>query len=167
MRGKVKLNLDAIKRVRTRMVDKRKKVQSHRVSIGIHEEEGQEPALNYQGKEAGISLVELALIHEYGAGNVPERSYLRAWFDQNYARLLRESTAAMRLEARGEKGVVEQLAQSWTAELVEWIHSGAAGLAPLSPQTQHEREVAGLEPAPPLEATGQLVKAIRVVIENA
>lgn len=42
----------------------------------------------------GLSLLELATIHEFGNGHVPERSFIRAWFDENQgaiqARLLTE-----------------------------------------------------------------------------
>lgn len=38
-------------------------------------------------EESGMTIAELAAIHEFGLGDVPERSFLRAWFDENETRI--------------------------------------------------------------------------------
>jgi hypothetical protein len=47
----------------------------------------------------GMTTADVALIHEYGLGDVPERSFLRAWVDENQqaieARLKREVEGAL------------------------------------------------------------------------
>lgn len=35
------------------------------------------------GSSNGVGIVELAAIHEFGLGKMPERSFLRAWVDRN------------------------------------------------------------------------------------
>lgn len=50
-----------------------------KISIGIHEEAGA------REHESGMSVVDVASIHEFGLG-VPERSFIRAWFDENQER---------------------------------------------------------------------------------
>lgn len=46
-----------------------------------------------------MTVADVALIHEYGLGSVPERSFLRAWVDENQpaieARLKREVEGAL------------------------------------------------------------------------
>lgn len=39
-----------------------------------------------QAGSGGITLLEVATINEFGLGNVPERSFIRDWADQNEAR---------------------------------------------------------------------------------
>ncbi len=55
----------------------RKKVQ-----IGILGEEG------HEGSDA--TVLEIAVFHEFGTVNVPERSFVRAGFDQNEAKITRK-----------------------------------------------------------------------------
>lgn len=55
-----------------------------RVTVGIHAEEGgaQHPS------EGGETVAEIASLHELGAPklNIPERSFVRAWVDENEPR---------------------------------------------------------------------------------
>ena len=44
------------------------------VAVGIHEDAGMH-------EDSGLSMAELGAIHEFGLGNVPERSFLRSWAD--------------------------------------------------------------------------------------
>lgn len=60
-----------------------------RVSVGIHEQEGSDE----HEKSEGVSIVEIGSINEFGQG-VPERSFIRAWFDENRSVL----PEALRLE---------------------------------------------------------------------
>jgi hypothetical protein len=43
----------------------------------------QGPRAEEQEHDADLTVVEIAAIHEFGFGNVPERSMIRAWVDQN------------------------------------------------------------------------------------
>lgn len=56
------------------------------LTVGIHGPEGKEPAENPDGKPAGpLTVADIATIHEYGLGHNPERSFIRAWADENKA----------------------------------------------------------------------------------
>lgn len=57
----------------------------YNVNVGIQEDKGQEAKIvrTKDGiKTQDITLAAVALMHEFGNG-VPERSWLRAWFDAN------------------------------------------------------------------------------------
>jgi hypothetical protein len=166
MRATVTVRPEAISAVKTKLIKKRKDLKPYKISVGIHEAEGQKPALDYSRRPSAVTLLYVALVHEYGAGNVPERSFLRSWFDSNANRLKDESTKAMRAEYRGDKGAVERTSKKWAEELMEWLRSDSAGLDALSPATIKARERAGLPTGPPLVATQQLVDAIRVIVSN-
>jgi hypothetical protein len=49
------------------------------VSVGIHEAEGSE---QHQGTE--MTIVDIAAVHEFGseAAGIPQRSFIRDWFDE-------------------------------------------------------------------------------------
>lgn len=53
------------------------------VAVGIHEDAGMH-------KDSGLSMAELAAIHEFGLGNVPERSFLRSWASERGEELVIE-----------------------------------------------------------------------------
>lgn len=66
-----------------------------------------------QGTEASrvhgqVTIVDIAAIHEFGLGDVPERSWLRAWYDENEA----EAIAKIR------KGMEKVIAGEYTVETV-------------------------------------------------
>ena len=48
------------------------------LTVGIHNEEGMK-----KHEKSDLSILAIGIIHEFGAGVVPERSFIRAWFDQN------------------------------------------------------------------------------------
>jgi hypothetical protein len=54
------------------------------VTVGVHAPEGAKEEPGPDGKSK-ITVAEIATIHEYGMGGSPERSFIRAWADQNVA----------------------------------------------------------------------------------
>lgn len=48
------------------------------LTVGIHTAEGQK-----KHPKSELTVLAIGLIHEFGLGNVPERSFIRAWFDAN------------------------------------------------------------------------------------
>lgn len=54
-----------------------------KVAVGIHEDAGL-----HEG--TGLSMAELGAIHEFGLGNVPERSFLRSWASERGEELVIE-----------------------------------------------------------------------------
>jgi len=52
------------------------------VKVGVFGPKASEPVKERRDEgPAFLSVVELATIHEFGAGNVPERSFIRSYFD--------------------------------------------------------------------------------------
>lgn len=178
MKLEVKVNLvgeGVISRAKALLQGAPKHVANHRLSVGIHEQEASsqavkigenkpkpdQPKTNYRGHASNAAyLVDVALAHEFGTDVIPERSWLRSWFDQNLERLKNESAAAMRAEWKGDKEAVPALAAQWEKELREWISNDEAGLKPLKDSTKAARRAADLPEGPPLYALGQFVRAI-------
>jgi hypothetical protein len=178
LHAKLELNEEFLAKVKEKLLGAAKLVHNHRLSVGLHEAEASAAAVkiasgqhntdkaknDYRGKEAAIALIDVAMIHEFGIG-VPDRSWLRTWFDQNVERLKVECTEAMRAEYSGDEHAVQELAKKLGEELKAWISTGAAGLEPLSEATKRERVAAGLPADPPLFATGQLVRSLRAMFD--
>lgn len=167
IKAKFHLNQQAIDRTKKRLDDIGRSVKPHKLSVGIHEAEGAAMALGYDGKPGDSPLVDVAADHEFGAGSLPERSWLRTWFDQNVTRLKQESKDAMIAERKGDASGVERLDAKWRDELKEWIETGYAALESLAPSTAAERQKQGLPTDPPLFATGQLVRSIRGMLDGS
>lgn len=160
MTAKVEVSDAAMARVRKAFARAPERVKRHRLSVGLHEMEGAHDAkLNYLGETTDAQVIDAAYFAEFGIGQ-PQRSWLRAWFDQNVDRLKQESTDAMRLEFEGDGQAVPLLARKWSAEIRDGIQSGAFNFKDLSERTKAERKEAGIPEGPPLFATGQLVAAI-------
>lgn len=149
-----------IARVKLRMRDKGKAQHDHRIELGIPPEEADKPALGYDGKSTGATLGQVAWWNEFGTDTLPERSWFRSWFDANAERLRREMVVGMRSLD------LVSLGTRWARELRAHVVSGEAHLAPDSLETQAAREHAGLEANPPLFATGQLVNAVRAMLDG-
>jgi hypothetical protein len=120
--------------------------------------------LNDEPKSDGvISLIEVALIHEFGLGNVPERSFIRGWADENEAEIKR------RMRALAEQVVTAKLTQEqalnffglWAVAQIK--RRIVAGIAPaLEPET-----VARKGSSTPLVDTGQLINSIQHRVEES
>jgi hypothetical protein len=89
------------------------------ITTGIHGQEGGEE------HPGGISVAEIGSIHEFGLG-VPERSFVRVWFDENKSRL----PEAIRVEletaiAQGNPRLaIERLAITIQASIQQRISNG-------------------------------------------
>ncbi len=63
----------------------KKRIQRTRdrtVTVGVHGD---------SGDHEGVSVLELAMIHEFGLGNMPPRSFIRAWAEENKEEINSES----------------------------------------------------------------------------
>lgn len=128
---------------------------SPKISVGIHEADG---AVEHDG----LTVVALAAIHEFGLG-VPERSFIRAWFDENQDRAkeaLRRLLVSVIEGKRQPDQAVELFAQWAVGELQARIARGIApGLA--------ESTIAAKGSSVPLIDTGQLRSSISYEILDA
>lgn len=127
-------------------------LDSPKVSIGIHEQEGAE-----EHAEAGMTVVALGAIHEFGLGNVPERSFIRAWFDENQDRAkeaLRRLMVSVVEGKRQPQQALELFAQWALGEMQKRM---AEGIPPaLQPETLRKKTREGKTGEKPLIDTGQL-----------
>jgi hypothetical protein len=160
------VNHQAVQRVKAKLAERAKGARPHRVTVGIHEPDGAKPKLDYNGKETAIPLVTVAAAHELGRG-VKERSWLRTWFDARRAQLADDMIKAMRQEYEGDTGAIHRQAEAWAADLRDWIDTEAGALPALEPSTVAAKERAGLaQPSTPLFATGELVAAIKSMLDG-
>jgi hypothetical protein len=164
----VKINEAALGRVKHALRGAAERVHRHRGTVGIHENEGGDPKHSYDGKDDGdATLAEVAMAHEFGAGNLPDRSWLRTWVDSNEPRLRAEMKEAMRAEFEGDKSAVDKQAAAWGRELRAWVENQEGHLRGLEESTITEKRAANLpHPETPLLATGQLVAAITAHLDG-
>lgn len=161
-----KIDRGALARVKAKVREQGKRVRAHSAQVGINPADGEKPIIKYTGEEGDKTLAYVALAHEFGAG-VPMRSWFRSWFDQNAERNRRQMAAAMRAEMKGDTQAVNLLAIRWAAEMRARISTDSADLRPLADSTKRQRKRAGLAEGPPLMAIGQIVEAIRAMVDGA
>ncbi len=133
------------------------------IGILVAELAGAEVRVGVQGEEAKAAhpnsewtVGELAARHEMGLG-VKERSFLRAWFDRNQARIqqqTRDALAQVAARKASRKKVMEQLGYEWVDEIRSDLASGKVRPA-LAPSTIKKKG----HPIPLLESA-ELVNAI-------
>lgn len=142
-----------------------KGVTPHESTMGVHEEDGRKAKRAYDGREQVETLAEIMTLHEFGGADVPERSWLRSWFDSNMAKLAIGMFQAMSEEADGDKDAVRRWVAQTHADWKDWIESGH--LRPLSPFTVAEKASYGLpKPDAPLIATEQFIEALRAKLDG-
>lgn len=109
-----------------------------------------------------MTIADLATIHEFGLG-VPERSFLRAWFDGNQGRIRKMISLMQQSVATGKRTQEQALAllgQKWVSEIQ--VRMSANIPPPLKPATIQRK---GSSIA--LIDTGQLRSAITYIIQLA
>lgn len=157
----------AIERAKALLRGAPARVSLHRAMIGIQEPEGGQEKRNYHGEaEGGRTLAQVMIEHEYGTDVLPERSFLRAWFDANIDGLHAGMSEAMRAEFQGDQYAVRKWAHATAEEWRAWIASGGDFVG-LMPSTIALKTAAGLaEPETPLVATFQFADAFRAVLDG-
>ncbi|HXU01515.1 MAG TPA: hypothetical protein VN903_11005 [Polyangia bacterium] len=105
--------------------------------------------------KSGLTVAELGAIHEFGAG-VPERSFLRAWFEENQSAVTAQALSRFKVAQAG-KATWQQVAD----QLALWAAAGVqrrivAGIPPELAQSTIQRKGSST----PLINTGVLKSAI-------
>jgi hypothetical protein len=121
------------------------------VTIGVQGKEAEQ-----QHENSELTVGEVAAIHELGLG-VPERSWLRKWFDVNQTRIQTETREALtRVAARqvSRKKAMEELGYRWVQEIRDEIVSGR--ISPALSQSTIDRKGHSI----PLYESGDLVNGI-------
>jgi hypothetical protein len=120
--------------------------------VGVFETEG---ATAHDGGD-GVTVLDVAIWNEYGTSTIPERSFIRAWFDENVEKC---RTAAHRMlvavieKKRKPADVPEVLGQAFVGQIQKRI---ADGISPANADVTVERKGS----ATPLVNFGQLRSSI-------
>lgn len=127
------------------------------VLVGVFEKEGAEP----HGDDV-LTVLEIATIHEFGTDTIPERSWLRAWFDEN---IDRAREALRRLMVRIVEGQLtpEQALEQFGLWLVGQIQARISqGIEPELAQSTIDRKGSSV----PLIDKGQFRSSITHKVEK-
>lgn len=125
--------------------------EKHSVAVGIFAKEGA------QTYDDGLTVLQVAIWNEFGTDKIPERSFIRAYFDENQERLKKIFARLMSyyvIQGRGTKEqVLELLGQQIVGEIRKRISRGIP--PPNAPST-----IAKKGSSKPLIDTGQLRSSI-------
>jgi hypothetical protein len=116
------------------------------------------------GSKKKYSLLEVAIVHEFGAGHVPARSFIRATIDEKRAEIAREQAKAARAVLSGQ--VSADVALARLGQFVVGLIQAriVAGIAPpLAASTLRRKG----RKTTPLILTGQLRSSVTYAVEAA
>ena len=122
------------------------------LTVGVHESDGEQPH-----GDGDLTLLDIAILHEFGDGDLPERSFVRGWATTEEGAIRREMLRAAELvfvgrasERQALNALGEGFAESMRGRMTE-------GIAPaLEPETAEEQGDARA-----LNETGQLIASIK------
>lgn len=125
------------------------------MAVGVFEANGSKTY------EDGMTVLEVATIHEFGTSTIPERSFIRAYFDENQTRIRKMMTALMGSVIEGKR-TKEQVLEILGQKLVGEIQARIAARIPppLAPETVRRK---GSDV--PLIDTGQLRSSITYKVD--
>lgn len=129
--------------------------QDRTITVGIHAREG-----GASHDEADVTVAELGSWHEFGLG-VPQRSFVRGWYDESQREIATVLKARMAAVARGADPdqQLEVAALQFESSMKERISDHIP--PPLSPST-----IAAKGSSTPLIDSGQLRNAIRARVKK-
>lgn len=111
------------------------------------------------GASSGLTVGELAAIHELGLG-VPERSWLRAWFEENHKRVVEDLRTGL-VQVVAGRMTVDQLGEVLG---VRYVGDIQARISNGIPPPLADSTIARKGSSVPLIDTGQLRSAITYVV---
>ena len=137
-----------------------------RVTVGVHADQGSatHAAAPHGGKATPepVTVVQVAIWNEFGMG-VPERSFLRGWFDGNLQQNQRTIAVMAKSALAGKRtarDAIEIVGQRFVGELQRWIADGSH-VAPNAPATIRIKGS-----STPLVDTGQLRTSITYLVTS-
>ncbi len=122
------------------------------ISVGILAKDGAQPK---EGDD-DLTLLQVAIWNEFGTDNIPARSFIRSWFDENRDRVREMLRRTMELVVAGrltKEQALERVAQKCVGEIQARI---SAGIAP----PNAESTIAKKGSSTPLIDTGQLRSSV-------
>jgi hypothetical protein len=140
------------------LVDSFKANPKTTITVGIHAREG---AAAHKGSKFGETVADVATLQEFGADGIPQRSFLRAWFDENQAQTAEATKRMLQSVMQGKRtkqAALELLGQAFVGQIQKRIAQGIA--PPNSPDT-----IARKGSSTPLIDTGQMRSAITYAVE--
>ncbi len=155
------------------LVERRRKraplPKSLSITVGIHEAEGADLHANAEFApdgalelpRAALSVAEVGSFHEFGTRSIPQRSFIRAWFDERQPELNELVRSQLRLAFGGRvtaEQAGERIALKAEASVKRRIRDRIA--PPLAAETIRRKGS-----SVPLIDTGQLRAAIRGKVE--
>lgn len=123
------------------------------VTVGVHSDDAEH---THAGGE-GLTVGDIATFHEFGTQTVPQRSFIRGWYDESkpeIAAVLRQELLAVVEGRRGVGQAFERAALRFEASVKARIRRHIP--PPLSPVTVQRKGS-----STPLIDTSQLLNAIR------
>lgn len=124
-----------------------------RVSVGVHEAEGDQPA----GDDGEATVLDVAVFNEFGTEHIPPRSFIGAWEDENVdehkSQLRKIGQAVVKGAIPSVEVGLERFGLHAVGEVQQRI---AAGIAPENAESTVERKGSST----PLINHGQLRSAI-------
>lgn len=127
------------------------------VTVGIHSAEGGAPAESGDG----ISVLEVATIQEFGLGNVPARSFVRAWADEQKGEneaILKKLAESVVKGQNTTHSALDKAGLVFVASMRQRVRGGI-------PPALHPTTIARKGSSTPLIDTGQLVGSITHKVE--
>jgi hypothetical protein len=131
--------------------------RSPQIDVGVLEGPGSQP-----DGDGSIRIIEVAVFNEFGTATIPERSFIRAWFDENEAGLRQDLVKLMQSVIRGQRTadqVLELLGQRCVGQIQERM---AAGIDPENAPSTIARKGSST----PLIDTGALRSSISYRVER-
>lgn len=121
-------------------------------------------AENAAGGRKKLSLLQVAIVHEFGGGNVPARSFIRATIDEKAAEIREQQVRAIRAVAAGK--VTAEVALERLGQFVAGLIQAriVAGIAPPLAESTLRRKGGKTTP---LILTGQLRSSITYAVQGA
>jgi hypothetical protein len=135
-----------------------------RITVGIHGDEGaslkDDAAFEADGAltpSSGLTVAEVATFHEFGTRTIPQRSFIRGWFDESVEKNRALILSQLKLVAAGKLGLeqaLERVALKCEADVKRRIRNRIP--PPLAPATVQRKGS-----SVPLIDTGQLRASVR------
>ena len=135
--------------------------ESITITVGVHGDDGAErhDAANDTG--APLTVADIATFHEFGTSTVPQRSFIRAWYDERQEFIAATLQSQMKLVVAGKitgEVAAERIALAFEGDVKKRISRGIP--PPLQPET-----IARKGSSKPLIDTGMLRNAVRGRVE--
>jgi hypothetical protein len=126
------------------------KFQGASISVGVHENDGA------GAHSEGVSVADVGAFHEFGTDDIPERSFVRGWFDEQGPENDRLIASAAKRVATGKAEIQQALDQVGAVMAGNMVARIRSGIAPeLADSTVSKKGS-----STPLIDSGQLTQAI-------